>query len=528
MSNSAVRRGVVCGLAAMTMAASIACTAEAPAANPNQVSVTGGIVEGVVSGPTNVRMFLGIPYAAPPVGDKRWTAPEPVVPWSGVRRAATFGNRCMQTTPFPDMVFRSPAESEDCLNLSVWTPSTSTSAAHRLPVMVWIHGGGFFAGSSDEPRHEGTTIAQKGVVLVDVNYRLGLMGFFAHAELTSGSGRNASGNYGLMDQVAALRWVQQNIAAFGGDPDNVTIFGESAGSFSVNALMASPLTEGLFHRAIGQSGAYFSRLTLPLVPLARAEADGAALGKSVGATTLAELRAKPHAELVAAIGPIPTRFAPIIDGYVLNADPWEVFAAGRQRHVPLLAGWNSAESKAGPTSIADLRAQVVKAFPADQADALKLFPAANEREARLSATALASDTFMGYGTWKWIETHAATGGSPVYRYLFDHVIPTESGPPAADDPGAGHATDIEFVFDTLDTRRLAWRDVDRRVADDMVTWWTNFAKTGNPNGADVANWPAWDASRQVLRIGASSAAEPEQHRARYELFDRAERRARGQ
>lgn len=521
MSVRAVRRVFSCAILAAAMTA-VAAGEQAPA-RPLEVAVTGGIVRGA-AGASGVRMFLGIPYAAPPVGNKRWTPPEPVAPWQGVRGATTFGNRCMQTTPFPDMVFRSPGENEDCLNLSIWTPAQS--AADRLPVMVWIHGGGFFAGASDEPRHEGTPIARKGVVLVAINYRLGVLGFLAHPELTAASGRKASGNYGLLDQIAALRWVQDNIAAFGGDPRNVTIFGESAGSFSVSALMASPLTETLFSKAIGQSGAYFSHLSLPLQSLEAGEADGVAFATAVGARSLAELRTVPHERLVAAIGPNPTRFAPMLDGYALPRDPWDVFTAGSQRAVPLLAGWNSAESKQAPTAPDEARARITKAFPDDRDEALRVFPTGTNAEARLAATALASDTFIGYNTWKWIELHAATSGAPVYRYLFDHVVPTPAGDPPADDPGAAHATDIEFVFDTLDSRTLPWRAVDRRVAGEMLTRWTNFAKTGHPNAPGLADWPAWDAGRRLLRIRGTSAVEPERDRARYELFDRVERRGR--
>jgi para-nitrobenzyl esterase len=519
--SAAVRRSMMLGLAATLGTSAVMYAAQ----NPHQVTVTGGTVEGVPVGTTGVRRFLGIPYAAPPVGGKRWTAPEPVAPWPGIRSAATFGNRCIQTTPFPDMVFRSPAESEDCLNLSVWTPAVAPT--DRLPVMVWIHGGGFFSGASDEGRHEGTALARKGVVLVAINYRLGVLGFLAHPELTAESGRQASGNYGLLDQIAALRWVRDNIARFGGDPENVTVFGESAGSFSVSALMASPLTDGLFHKAIGQSGAYFSSTTLPPLPLARAEADGLEFGRTAGAASLAELRAKTPADLVKSTGPVPTRFAPIADGHVLATDPWDVFASGRQRHVPLLAGWNSAESKRPPTTIAALRAELQKQFPNDLAEALQAYPTSSDLEARVSATALASDNFIGYNTWKWIEVHAATGRAPVYRYLFDHVVPTSTGAPAPDDPGAGHATDIEFVFDALDSRTLAWREVDRRVAAQMVDYWTNFAKTGNPNGPSLPHWPAWSPeTRQLMRIRDTSAAEAEQHRSRYELQDRVERRTR--
>lgn len=494
---------------------------------PTQVKVAQGIVEGfATTANPDVRAFLGIPYAAPPVGARRWTPPEPPASWEGVRSAKQFGARCVQTNPWPDMLFQSPAESEDCLSLSIWTPAQADS--DPLPVMVWIHGGGFFAGAGDEKRHEGVPLASKGVVLVHLNYRLGILGFLAHPELTAESPRRASGNYGLLDQIAALGWVRENIAAFGGDPRNVTIFGESAGSFSVSALMASPLAQGLFHKAIGQSGAYFSTTTLPLLPLSEAERRGAALASAVGATSLADLRAKAPADLIAKLGPELTRFGPILDGYALTSDPWDVFAQGKQSHVPLLAGWNSAESKLPPVSVAAFTAQLRKTFGKDADAALAVYPAKDDREARLSASALAGDNFIAYNTWKWIEVHAATGGAPVYRYLFDQICPTMGGPPLADDPGAAHATDIEYVFNALTTRDLAWRADDRKVAELMGTMWVNFARTGNPNGPGVPEWPAWNAGgeRRLLRINASAASEPESHRDRYELLDRLELRRR--
>jgi para-nitrobenzyl esterase len=493
--------------------------------NAEAVRTSAGLLAGTAGSRPGVRMFLGIPYAAAPVGSLRWAPPQPAAPWSGVRPAQAFGNRCIQFRPFPDMVWRSPAESEDCLNLSIWTPART--AAERLPVMVWIHGGGFFSGAGDETRHEGSALASKGVVLVVVNYRLNILGFLAHPELTAESPRKASGNYGLLDQIAALRWVKDNIAGFGGNPDNVTIFGESAGSFSVSALMSSPLAAGLFHRAIGQSGGFFSRSSLPLLPLAAAEKQGAQAGAAIGATTLAALRARPAAELLKAIGANPTAFAPILDGHALPTDPRDLFAAGRQHRVPLLAGWNSAESKLPSATVAGHLAEVAKQFPTDQAEAAKVYGATNDREARLAAIALASNNFIGYNTWKWIELHAATSKSPTYRYLFDQVVPTATGDPAPDDPGAAHATDIEYVFGTLDTRKYAWRPADRLVSDQMMTYWTNFARSGNPNGPGLPEWPAWSAgSRRLLRINAKSAAEPEQGRARMELHDRVEARSR--
>lgn len=519
MVHSGVRVGVTLCLMAMAWSAPLAA---------DQVKVAGGLLEGIAGTVAGVRAFLGIPYAAPPVGALRWKAPQPAPKWDGVRKADRFGNRCVQTNPFPDMAFRSAAESEDCLSLSVWTPATTATA--RLPVMVWIHGGGFFSGAGDEGRHEGSVLASKGVVLVDINYRLGVLGFMAHPELTAESATKTSGNYGLLDQIASLQWVHDNIAAFGGDPGQVTIFGESAGSFSVCALMSSPLAKGLFQRAIGQSGAYFSAGagTLPLWPLAQAEKLGTGLATSIGAKSLADLRARPPADLIKAVGSESTKFAPIIDGRVLAEDPWDIFAAGHQHHVPLLAGWNSAEIKAAPTTAAAFTATLEKQFPDDKAAALKAYPASSDREASASGVALASDNFIGYGTWKWIEMHTLTGAAPVYRYLFDQIVPTATGDPSPNDPGAGHASDIEFAFHALESRKLAWRPADRQVADLMVAYWTNFAKRGNPNGTGLPTWPAWtvNGNRQVMRINAQAKSESEEHRDRYELQDAVARRQR--
>ena len=484
----------------------------------DQIRVATGLVEGIKGALAGVREFRGIPYAAPPVGALRWKAPQPVTAWTGVRKANQFGNRCIQTNPFPDMVFRSAAESEDCLNLSVWTPASSAGA--RLPVMVWIHGGGFFSGASDEGRHEGSTLASKGVVVVEINYRLGADG----VPLASGAHRRIAG-----EELGQLRPARSGGGAAVGEDehrgvrrrsDQVTIFGESAGSMSVSVLMASPLAKGLFHRAIGQSGAYFSD-TLPLLARAASEKLGTDLAASLGATSLAALRAVSPADLVKTLGRASTRFAPTLDGHFLPADPWDIYAAGRQAHVPLLAGWNSAEVKLAPTTIAAFTAQVKKQFGEDAEAVLKLYPAGSDAEARMSATAIASDNFMGYCTWKWIEAHSATGGSPVYRYLFDQIVPTAKGDPAPDDPGASHATDIEFVFSTLDSRKLAWRPADRQVSEWMVAYWTNFAKTGNPNGSGLPAWPAWAAGskREVMRLNATPKAEPEQHRDRYLFHD---------
>jgi para-nitrobenzyl esterase len=497
----------------------------------DQVRVSGGLLQGTEGSKPGIRAFRGIPYAAPPVGPKRWRAPESAPKWTGVRAGDKFGNRCMQTTPFPDMVFQGPAESEDCLYLNVWTPAKSRT--ERLPVMVWIHGGGYFSGASDETRHDGSVLASNGVVLVTLNYRLGVLGFLAHPELTKESPHHASGNYALLDQIAALRWVHENIAAFGGNPANVTIFGESAGSFAVSAMMATPLATGLFQKAIGESGAHFTAKggSLPTAPLAEAEKTGAEFGASLGAKTLAEMRALPADAFGKAIASTPTKFSPIVDGYVLPADPRDIFAAGKQAHVPLLAGWNSAESKGirpDTATAAGLEKSLKQQFPDDLEAARKAYPGGDANEARLSAVALASDNFIAYSTWKWIEMQTATGKATVYRYLFDHIIPTATGEPPADDPGAGHATDIEFVFSTLDTKKLAWRPSDRKVSEILVSYWTNFAKHGNPNGPGLTPWPPYDEkARELMVLDEHPKVMKETHRDRYELQDRATVRLRG-
>ena len=485
---------------------------------PNQVRTQDGVVEGIGTSNAAVQAFLGIPYAAPPVGALRWAPPQPAPSWDGVRPAQAFGDRCVQTNPFPDMLFQSPRESEDCLSLSIWTPAAGAEDA-ALPVMVWIHGGGAFSGAGDERRHDGTALAARGVVLVHFNYRLGVLGFLAHPELTAESPHGASGNYGFMDQIAALKWVRDNIRAFGGDPRNVTIFGESAGSFSVSALMASPLARGLFQKGIGESGSFAAPSALSVLPLSAAEQLGVRLAAEVGAVSLAELRATAPSALVATVGSDSLRYGPIVDGYVLTEDPPETYRKGAQHSVPLLAGWNSAERKRAATTVAAFLEQLRAAFPDHFEAARAVFPHGDDEQARLSGIALVSDDFIGYNTWKWIELHAATSDAPVYRYLFDQILPTPDGDPLPNDPGAAHATDIEYVFDTLDSKPLAWRDSDRHVADLMGSYWTNFAKTGDPNGEGLPHWPAWGPDRQLMRLKFDAAAEPEMHRARYEFYD---------
>jgi para-nitrobenzyl esterase len=440
----------------------------------------------------------------------------------------------MQGRPFADIVL--PELSEDCLTLNIHTPAKA--AGERLPVMVWIHGGGFMAGAGSEPRHDGLAFARKGIVLVTINYRLGVFGFFAHPELTKESGRKASGNYGMLDQVEALRWVKVNIAAFGGDPANVTIFGESAGSFAVSALMASPPAQGLFHKAIGESGAFFSAggpATLALTPLADSEQQGVKFAAAMGADSLAALRSQPAQAVLDGSAKSRLRFGPNLDGYFMVEDVAAVYAAGKQSQVPLLAGWNADEIRAAVTlrpqkpTVQGFTEDTRKRF-GDRADAvLKAYPAGTDAEALESSAALASDMFIGYGTWKWIEMHAQSGRLPVYRYSFDRKIPVPVGhtvngvPATARDIGARHAGEIEYVFGTLDLSLpdVPWEPADRKLSETMTSYWANFARTGDPNGTGLPLWPRYDENsrRRVLHLDDTVQDAPDVLRPRYEAID---------
>jgi len=501
-----------------------------------QVKTKAGTLEGV-AGTDGQRVFKGIPYAAPPVGPLRWKAPQPAAAWTGVRKADVFGAQCHQPPIFGDIVFDRPA-SEDCLFLNVWTPAKAASA--KLPVMVWIHGGGYQAGASNEPRHDGTALARKGVVLVTLNYRLGVFGFFAHPALSKEDPKGSSGNYALMDMTAGLAWVRDNIAAFGGDPGNVTIFGESAGSFAVSTLMAAQPARGLFHKVIGESGAPFG-LSLAIAPRAMVEANGEKFGASLGATTLEALRGKSAEEITAAIAKWQPWFSPTVDGTFLTETVAETFAAGRQAKVPLLAGWNADESRAQvtlgrePTTVASFTEATKKRFGANADAILQVYPASNDAEAIESAAALASDSFIGYSTWKWIEAHRASG-APVYRYLFSREVPIVPGrmqngrAVTAADIGARHAGEIEYVFGTLDSvKGVTWTADDRKLSDTIATYWTNFAKKGDPNGDGLQAWPRLhpiqkgamqDMGPRMVDLDVTVSAIPEPHRQRYEALEK--------
>lgn len=492
-----------------------------------QVRTESGSVEGSTSADGKVQIFKGIPYAASPIGALRWKEPQPAASWKGVRKATEFGARCMQGPIFGDMAFRDAGPSEDCLYLNVWTPKASPEA--KLPVMVWIYGGGFQAGATSEGRQDGEALAHKGVVVVSMNYRLGIFGFFSHAELTKESPHHASGNYGLLDQAATLQWVRKNIAAFGGDPENVTIFGESAGSFSVCAQMASPVSKGLIHRAIGESGAFFGR-TLSAKALPDSEAEGAKFSEANGGGTLVQLRAMSAAKLLEAAlaGGNGFRFGPNIDGYFFPESPAETYKKGNQAHIALLAGWNHDEGNyhmffgKDPATKENYAKKVEEMAGAAAPDVLKLFPGETDEQALASAGLLATANFIGYGTWKWIEMQSQLNGPAVYRYEFDQAPPLpESGAPPGATPTAYHSAEIEYVFGMLKSKKLPWRQEDFDLSDQMGSYWTNFAKAGDPNGDGLPTWPRYGekSAYGVMHLVAPHAR-ADQQREQYLLLDK--------
>ncbi|CAN5894501.1 carboxylesterase family protein [soil metagenome] len=520
-------------------------TAPPAATADNQFKVANGSLEGVTE-KSGIRSFKGVPFAAPPVGDLRWREPQPSRNWQGVRKADQFGPRAMQRAVFGDMNFRSNGMSEDCLYLNVWTPAKSNK--ERLPVLVYFYGGGFIAGDGSEPRYDGESMAQRGIVTVTINYRLGLFGFFAHPELTKESPHQASGNYGLLDQAAALQWVKQNIAAFGGDPNKVTIAGESAGSFSVSAQMASPLARNLIAGAIGESGSLLS--LQPTTPRAQAEEMGVKFATGVGANSLNSLRAMPAEQLLEATSkPETPRFAAIIDGYFFPKSPAAIFAAGEQAKVPLLAGWNSEEMNyrallgQEPPTPENYKKAVQKQYGERAEEVLKLYPGNTEAQVQQSATDLAGDRFIGYSTWKLLDVHSQNSGKPVFRYYYTRPRPAmtpEMGdaapglaggvvrgsdatamkvPPAQ---GAVHSAEIEYAMGNLGSNKVyAWTPEDYKVSEIMQGYFGNFIKTGNPNGPGLPNWPAAKGDKvQVLHIDVQTEAKPDQSRDRYLLLEK--------
>jgi len=497
--------------------------------NSIKVNTDRGEIEGAYTADHQVIAFKGIPYAAPPVGDLRWQPPQPAAKWKHVLVTREFGSHCIQSTSYPDMIFHDPGPSEDCLTLNVWAPAKAKRGS--LPVMVWIYGGSFLSGGTSEDRQDGQFLAHRNVVIVSMNYRLGIFGFFVHPELTAESSHHASGNYGLLDQAAALKWVNANIAAFGGDPSNVTIFGESAGSISVSALMASPLARGFFTKAIGESGAAFSNSGLPTETRESLEKRNLAFSQTAYNTSnLVDLRKLSADQIlngvIAKTTPPPPRFSISVDGYFLPDSVPNIYAAGHQAHVPLLAGWNADESRdqillaKTPTTVDTFTAMVHTQFGDKASDFLAVYPASTDTEAILSAGDFASDKFIAFSTWRWLESQVSTGQSLVYRYRLDLGSPGDKNHAAI--LGAFHSDDIEYVFGTLDSRPGAtWRPEDRKLSDQMGSYWTNFARTGDPNGTGLPVWPTYNPKDgwQVMHLDANSQAKPDAQRERYLFLD---------
>lgn len=462
---------------------------------------------------THVCTYKGLPYAAPPVGRLRWRAPAPVAPWGRPRAADAFGPASMQGVVWDDIDLSRAAISEDCLYLNVWA---SAEPAPPRAVLVWIHGGGFVAGSGAEPRYDGARLAARGIVVVTVNHRLNALGFLAHPELTAESG--FSGNWGLFDLAAALQWVKRNIAAFGGDPARVTIAGESAGSMAVSALMASPLARGLFARAIGQSGALFPGVAEPLPSRAQAEQRGLAFMRELGARSLEEMRAAPAEALLAAAPGL--GFRPIIDGRFLPRPLDAIFAAGEQSDVALIAGWTKDEGfnfgwLQGGEPEGTYEAKVAERFGSDAAEVLRHYPGGASAPA--SARALGGDLVIINKTFGWIEAQKANGRAELYRYRFDRAPPVRPGwfgPRDVSTSGAFHAGDIPYMLDTLDALPWDYAPADRATAAAASGYWLNFIERGDPNGPGLPPWPSYRASGEVMLIDGECRAFAEPDRAR--------------
>ena len=468
---------------------------------------------------SGVRVYKGVPYAAPPVGPLRWRPPEPVAAWTGVRPTSAFGMNALQGVLFNDIDPTVPGISEDCLYLNIWTPAAPGDGA-RLPAMVWIHGGGSSVGSGAEPRYDGARLAARGILVVTLNHRLNALGFLAHPELTAESGHRASGNYGLLDLVAALQWVKRNIAAFGGDPDKITIAGESAGSESVSALMASPLAKGLFARAIGESSALFASPLRALPTLAQAEAAGLDLMRKLGAKTLAELRALPGEAILAAAPGL--GFRPIADGWFLPRAPDDIFAAGEQSDVPLMAGWTKDEGfnfplpRDGARPFADL---VGDLFGEHVDEALKHYPGGSHERDEASARALGGDLIIIHPTWAWIEAQKRTGRADIFRFRFDRAPLTPQGwfgERDSLDAGAFHAGELLYVFDNLHAFPWLIDESDRALAKLASSYWVNFVTNGDPNGPGLPRWPSYrSAGAPVMVLDSPPKAGAEEWRERH-------------
>lgn len=468
-----------------------------------------GTLQGVSE--SGISVFKGIPYAAPPIGENRWRAPQPIKPWHGIRMADKFGDDPMQGNPFGDMGFAAEKKSEDCLYLNVWTPAKTMT--EKLPVLIYFNGGGLIAGSGSEPRYAGASMARQGIVTVTANYREGIFGFFAHPELSKETDYQGSGNYGFMDQIAAIKWVYENIAAFGGNPNEITIAGESAGAMSVSALLVSPLTKGMISKAIASSGSVCGR---PIALLKEAEMAGVKKMEEMGIKHIQDARQLSAEELLlkSQMNDLPMY---CVDGYVFNEVPEKSYLKGHQQKVPLLIGRNSMEMTPqfllrGKTPTLNNIYEICKQRYGDKAkEVMNTYGLKSDKDViGKPGVDLASDLFIAYSTWYFGHIHAATSGQPVYRYYFSHPRPAmidknvvaglAGGIAKADSSitnipetegfkGAVHSADIEYAMGTLPTNRVYdWQPEDYAVSDQFIRYYANFIKTGNPNGLGLADW----------------------------------------
>lgn len=492
------------------------------AQTPKPVRTQSGLVQGATE--DGITVYKGIPFAAPPVGNLRWRAPARPAAWKGVRNADKFAPACVQNQLVNAALGMEAVQtSEDCLYLNVWTPAKSTS--DRLAVMVWIYGGGFTNGATSLSAYSGANLAKKGVVVVSFAYRLGALGFLAHPQLTAEQGGH-SGNYGLLDQIAGLRWVKRNIAAFGGNPNRVTIFGESAGGISVSMLAASPLAKGLFQGAISESGGNFGPAKQAdeggenMESLARAEKNGTAFLAKLGAASIADARKRSAEDILKNSPPGLGGAWPIFDGYVLMGDQYKLYEAGHYNDTPILIGTNSDE---GALFVASTTAEAyqknVRAGYGEYADKIfKAYPGGANAEALRSARDMFRDTAFAWPTWSWARLQSNTGKGKVYVYYFSHR-PNYPHLPQFKDWGAAHAGEIAYVFGNF-TPMMPERPSDRTVSDEMSSYWVNFAKTGDPNGSGLPHWPAFtSADAQVMQLDDPSKPIPVPNLKKLEVLD---------
>lgn len=533
--NSIMKKQFFITLAAMFL------TIGASAQDAPQVQTGNGILEGINE--SGIKVFKGVPFAAPPVGNLRWAAPQPVQKWDGIRKADEFGPNPMQENVFGDMMFGTKKMSEDCLYLNIWTPAKTMD--EKLPVFIYFNGGGLMAGSGSEPRYVGLSMARRGIVAITANYREGIFGFFAHPQLSKETSYKGSGNYGFLDQAAAIKWVKDNISAFGGDPDRITIMGESAGSMSVSALMASPLTRNLISQAMASSGSVLG--SRPVLSLKEAEEAGVETTKRLGCKSIKDLRALSADELMkrAAVKSVPSYN---IDNYFFTEQPAETYAKGEQAQVPCLIGNNSSEMvpayilQGKPATIENLKPIVEKAFNISADKLLPMYGINTDADImKLPGYQLAGDIFIAYATWKWMDVQQQTCSKPVYRYVFcrprpDMVIKNkEAGlaggvqdkksdaPAAPKIPGAIHSADIEYEMGNLSTNNVfAWNADDYAVSDIFQSYYANFIMTGNPNGLGLPEWTPINgqAVAPVMQIDVNTylKADPQMEN-RYKLID---------